>query len=654
MKMSDTVLQLLEHRRSPAPAATETSSWVPLAPDSDDVCLILSGPPAAWPATLPPGGPVAELWEREDFTSRFHPMVQRCIAGEELHYEARFELPAHGARRFEVNLYPHPTVAGNQAIAIVRDVTERKRAVSHLQLLLEIVHLLSVSPDLTTATTSILRTLCAMGGWPVGEVWIPTPNGGLELFASVHRPDFLATEAFAAETARVEPRVGDGDFAQLWGGLPVHVPDLAIDPEIFRPKVARRSGLGSAFAIPLRQGEQTLALMLFFLGDDQAAPDEHWMTVANAVAAELGDVFKRERMQEQLDTFFNRSQDMHCLAGFDGFLKRVNPAWTRQLGYETSELLARPLVELVHPDDRPTFLENLAKLGRGEDLTNVEVRCVSRDGDTRWTLWNATPLPSQHLVIASCRDITQRKQSEAAMIQSEEHYRDLFHQAYQMQENLRKMSDRVLKIQEHERSRISRDLHDEVGQALTAINMNLAILRNSLVATPPDVERRIADTQSLIENTMMQIHNFSRELRPAMLDDLGLLPALRNYVKTFSDRTNIQVRLDATQSESIEQLDSERKTVVYRIIQEGLNNVAKHAQAKRVEIVLAGSTHDVRLQLGDDGKGFALGARPDSAPKQLGLLGLAERTRLVGGEFAIASMPDRGTILRATIPFKAV
>jgi PAS domain S-box-containing protein len=654
MKMGDTVLQLLERRRGPLPAALESSSWITLAPDSEDICLVLNSARDGCPPHFPPGGLIAELWERPDFMPRFQEMVQGCLAGEELHYESRFDLPHHGHRRFEVNLYPHQAGDQAQAIVVVRDVTERKRAVSHLQLLLEIVHLLSVSPDLTTATTSILRNLCAMGGWPVGELWTPTPNGGLELFAAVHRPDFLAGEAFAGETAKLEPRIGTGEFARIWNGLPTHVPDLTIDPIAFRAKGARRAGLGSAFAIPLKQGDQTLALMLFFLSTEQTAPDEHWMTVANAIAAELGAMFKRERMQEQLDTFFNRSQDMHCLAGFDGFLKRVNPAWTRQLGYETAELLSRPLIELVHADDRPTFLENLARLGQGRDLTGIEVRCVAKNGEERWTLWNATPLPSQHLVIATCRDITHRKHAESAMVQSEEHYRDLFHQAYQMQENLRKMSDRVLKIQEHERSRISRDLHDEVGQALTAINMNLAILRNSLVGSPPEVERRIADTQSLIENTMMQIHNFSRELRPAMLDDLGLLPALRNYVKTFSDRTSIVVRLDATQSENIEQLDSERKTVVYRIIQEGLNNVAKHAHAKRVEIVLAGSTHDVRLQLGDDGKGFALGARPDSAPKQLGLLGLAERARLVGGEFAIASMPDRGTILRATIPFKSV
>jgi PAS domain S-box-containing protein len=643
----------------PRPAAVpDPANWTRMAAEEHEVCLVVedngSAPPQlGCPAGVEPESAIGRLWQQAEFVTAFEIQVRRCLAGEQLHHEAKFDLPHVGSRRFELNLYPRVSGDRAQAVVVVRDITQRSHAVGQLQLLLEIVHELSVSPDLGTATGSILRLLCAVSDWPVGELWLPTPDGALDLFSAVHRPDFAAGGQFHRDSAGLSLRSDNGPLGGSWSGAPAFIPDLSADPTLLRPKAAARAGLSSAFVIPLRHGDSTLALMLFFLPGQQP-PDEHWTTLANAVAVELGAVFHRARMEEQLDTFFNHSLDLHCVAGFDGFLKRVNPAWTRLLGYDTAELLSRPLIELVHPDDQPRFLANLSQLGLGENLTALELRCRGKDGTERCLLWNATPLPSQHLIIATARDITQRKAAEAAVLQSEEHYRDLFHQAYQMQENLRKVSDRALKIQEHERSRISRDLHDEVGQALTAINMNLAILRNSLVATPPEVERRIIDTQNLIEQTMINIHNFSRELRPAMLDDLGLLPALRNYTKSFTERTGIGVQLDATQSESIEQLDSERKTVVYRFIQEGLNNVAKHAGAKRVEVVIAGSLHDVRLQLGDDGKGFALASRPDGAPKQLGLLGLAERVRLVGGEFAIASMPDRGTILRATIPFKPV
>ncbi len=353
---------------------------------------------------------------------------------------------------------------------------------------------------------------------------------------------------------------------------------------------------------------------------------------------------------DYLHAFFNHSPDLHCVIGADGFPQHVNPAWTFLLGYADTELLGQPLVEIVHPDDRPAFLEGLSRLGRGEDVNGLEVRCVAKDESQHWILWQATPLAVPPLVIASGCDITARKLQEAAVLQSERHYRELFHQSCQHRENLRKMSDCVLRLLEHERSRISRDLHEQIAQALMIISMNLGSLRNGLGPASADTEQRINDTQRIVEQTMINVHNFSRELRPAMLDDLGLVPTLRNYVKHFTERTGLPIRLDVTQAERIERLDPERKTVVYRIIQEGLENVAKHAQASQVEIIIAGSAKDVRLQLGDDGQGFPAQATASPGP-QLGLLGLAERVRLVGGEFAITSLPEKGTLLRATISF---
>lgn len=664
--MTEESLDTIERRPSASARGVEPQTlepWTELPPRSEELCTIIdsrylleSDDPALlppWPGDPSRSGSVAELWEHPPFRREFATHLRRCLQGKEQHYETLCQLTGAGWRRFEINLYPRQESGDPRALVLLRDVTERRRAESHLQLLLQIVHILSVSPDLSVAITAILKKLCAVSTWPVGEVWVPTPDGSIELFCAAHRADCPDCERFLRATGGLRMPVDRGLLSRLWTGGPVRVTDLAADREFFRASAAERAGFRAAFVVPLRAGDETLGLMVFFWSGDIPS-DERWMALAHAVAVELAGVFERERVREQLDSFFTRSLDLHCLAGFDGFLKRVNPAWTRLLGYSGDELLRRPLVELVHPDDRALFLENLGKLGRGEDLTSLELRCLHQDGTVRWTLWNATSLPNQHLVVATSRDITERKRSEQAVAQSEEHYRDLFHQAYQMQENLRRLSNRILQVQEQERARISRDLHDEVGQALTAINMNLAVLRNSLAASPPDIERRIGDTQALIEQTMVSIHNFSRELRPAILDDLGLLPALRNHIKAFSERTGLDVRLHPTQPDSIEQLDSERKIVVYRVVQEGLNNVARHACARKVDIAIAGSVHDVRLQINDDGRGFSLEPRPDSAPRQLGLLGLAERVRLVGGEFNVASVPGRGTTLRAAIPFKFV
>lgn len=640
-----------------APAVVEAPAGVPLAviaghgAATEDYCLLVRRVDEALQPRLDMPPAMQEVWAHDDFVAALQDMLRRGLKGERRHLKTCYLLAHAGRRHFEINIYPATEAAPPQAVLVVRDVTERIRAESHLQLLLQIVHHLSAAPDLATATTSILKRVCLAAGWPLGEVWLPTPDGALELFAAAHRPEEDSAADFHRETAGMTLRPREGLLEEAGEGEPLFFPNLAADPALLRARQAARAGFRAALGLPLRTGGQFHALLIFFLSREQA-PDLHWMALVRAVGAELGAAFEHERMEEQLDSFFNRSLDLHCVAGFDGFLKRVNPAWTRTLGYPAAELLSRPMIEFVDPDDRPAFLEHLARLGQGEDLNAAEIRCLAHDGSPRWTLWSATSLPGQQRVLATIRDITERKRTEAAMLQSEEHYRDLFHQAYQMQENLRRMSERILKVQEQERARISRDLHDEVGQALTAINVNLAVLRNSLVGGPPELERRISETQSLIEQTMGSIHNFSRELRPAMIDDLGLLPALRNYVKSFTERTGVNVQLHGTQWESIERLDPDRKTVVYRIVQEGLNNVAKHAAAKRVEIVLTGSSHDVRLQLNDDGRGFALDARQESTTARLGLLGLAERVRLVGGEFSIASVPGNGTILRAVIPFK--
>jgi PAS domain S-box-containing protein len=651
-KMPEAVLHLLDPRHD---AAEPAEMW--LKEDMagvEDICLVVGDAGSAEDTRPAADNPLADLWNREDFLARFQMLRERCLAGEEMHDETRYELPPAGLRSLELSFYPREAAGRRQAIVVVRDVTPRKRTTTQLRILLEVVHLLNVSPDLPAAIQSILRALCDYSRWPVAEVWQPQPGGLLAVTSFAHRSDFPQGAEFHRDVAGLTLPVHPDRLAKIAAAGPTFIPDLGADPELFRARAAAHAGLSSAFIIPLQHGGETPAFLTFFLAEDRA-PGEYWTALARGLSSELGAVFHRAHLQALLGTFFDHSPDLHCLITPEGLLKRVNPAWTQDLGHGSPSLIGRPLAEFVHPDDRARFREGLAALTRGEEVSAFEARHLAREGTEHWILWNAAFLPGSQLVIVTGRDITRRKLSETAALRSEEHYRDLFHQAYQMQENLRRMSDRALKVQEHERQRISRDLHDEVSQALTAINVNLAMLRTSLGPVTADNARRLSATQHLIEQTMTQIQNFSRELRPAMLDDLGLLPALRNYVKNFSERHGLAVRLDTAQSEDIEQLDSERKIVVYRIVQEGLNNVVQHAQARHAEIIITGSQHDVRIQLGDDGRGFVPGTQPaEDVPRQLGLIGLTERVRLVGGEFAITSAPERGTLLRATIPLQVV
>ncbi|EEF63240.1 histidine kinase [Pedosphaera parvula] len=247
------------------------------------------------------------------------------------------------------------------------------------------------------------------------------------------------------------------------------------------------------------------------------------------------------------------------------------------------------------------------------------------------------------------REIEERKRAERELRESEEHYRILFNQARLMQENLRHLSSQVLHVQEEERKRISRELHDEVGQALTAVNVSLALLKNAIDIKNVELRNKITDTQKLLEQTMESVHAFSRELRPAMLDDLGLIPTLRSFVKSFARRTGIQVSFWAT--DAVEKLAIDQKTVLYRVGQESLTNIAKHAHASHGAVTIRKSKNGFAMEIKDNGKSFQVDQKIALKGKnRLGLLGIQERVKLADGEFKVESTPGKGTKLLVWIP----
>jgi signal transduction histidine kinase len=223
---------------------------------------------------------------------------------------------------------------------------------------------------------------------------------------------------------------------------------------------------------------------------------------------------------------------------------------------------------------------------------------------------------------------------------------------HRQEEVLRNLASKIIHAQEEERRRISRELHDEVGQSLTAISMALASLRNSRVTKPETFSRTIAGTQRVLEETMEKVHQFARELRPAMLDELGLLPALRSHLKNFAACTGLRLKFSA--DAAAEKLDDEKKTALFRIAQESLNNVAKHAGASRVKISVGQTCDGIRMEIADNGKSFrASNGKGDGQKQHLGLLGMQERVRLVNGHFDIHPKPGRGTTVCVQIPFQS-
>jgi len=246
-------------------------------------------------------------------------------------------------------------------------------------------------------------------------------------------------------------------------------------------------------------------------------------------------------------------------------------------------------------------------------------------------------------------ELSKRHAAEEALARSERRSRQLLERSRRMQEHLRRLSHRLLRAQEDERREISRELHDEIGQTLTGINVTLAALRHEAGLNGGVLARRIAHTQHLVESSMERIHRFARELRPPLLDDLGLIPALHAHLRGFTRRTKIRVRFSAYAD--IEQLDPDGRTALYRVAQEALRNVDKHARARMVTVNLGMRGDVVCMDIHDDGRAFAAkDAAARGAGAGLGLLGMRERIEMVGGTFEVESARARGTTVRATVP----
>ena len=208
----------------------------------------------------------------------------------------------------------------------------------------------------------------------------------------------------------------------------------------------------------------------------------------------------------------------------------------------------------------------------------------------------------------------------------------------------------ILHVQEEERKRISRELHDELGQALAAINTHLALVQRECVGDQ-DAELRtgIADVEKVLVGAIERMHGFARALRSAALDDLGLLPALRSYLKDYAERTGLLVRFERSAKDA--PLNAEQKTALFRIAQESLANVAKHAQATEVVVTLGFAEDKMQLRIKDNGKGFAVKQQRTAVERnRLGLLGMQERARLVNGRCIVQSAPGCGTTVMAEIP----
>jgi signal transduction histidine kinase len=247
------------------------------------------------------------------------------------------------------------------------------------------------------------------------------------------------------------------------------------------------------------------------------------------------------------------------------------------------------------------------------------------------------------------REIHCREQGETALRESEGQLAIALERSDRQQDQLRHLARRLLATQEEERRKISRELHDVIAQTLAGIHHRLEALQGEAARGAAELDRHLDGTQELVRQAMATVQSFARELRPAVLDELGLAPALASLLEIFSRRSGIRGRLAI--DPDLPPLDALPRTVLYRVAQEALANVTKHAQASSVVLAVEEAMDEIVMTVSDDGGGFDPGeAETRSGGRHLGLLGMRERLEMIGGVFRIDSTPGRGTVIHARIP----
>ncbi len=336
---------------------------------------------------------------------------------------------------------------------------------------------------------------------------------------------------------------------------------------------------------------------------------------------------------EELDNFFSTNLDLLCIADTDGYFLRLNPAWEKTLGYNLAELMSRRYVEFVHPDDVPATLDAMQALSSLQRVVNFTNRYRTKNGSYRHMLWSAVAVANR--VFAAARDITERLQTEAII--------------HERESELQVLTGRLIRDQEEERRRVARELHDDLCQRLAALAIAAGRAQAVVQDGPDSVRNSLADIRDRTIQMAADAQNISRRLHPSILDDLGMTKAIEAECQQIAEREGIEMRSSV---ETLpKDLPKEIALSIYRIAQEGLNNVVKHACARRVTVSLTRSEIGLHLTVEDDGIGFDVAAVRDKAG--LGLQSIRERVRLVRGTCRIHSEPEKGTTIEVSVPLKS-
>ncbi|HYM95488.1 MAG TPA: PAS domain S-box protein, partial [Chitinophagaceae bacterium] len=356
------------------------------------------------------------------------------------------------------------------------------------------------------------------------------------------------------------------------------------------------------------------------------------------------DISERKKIEQELreaEIKFRNLVEQSLVGVYiiqDGKFAYVNPKFAEIFGYNQQELInSYPIEIVVHSDDRPIVAENVRARLQGEQTSiHYEANGQKKNGDIiRAEIFGSrTEYEGKPAIIGTLLDISHRKKGEEKLKQS--------------YEEIRRLSDHLQKVREEERTHIAREIHDELGQQLTVLKMDTSWLKKRLASADDAIRKKLDDLLELLDDTVKTVRRISSELRPSLLDDMGLVAAMEWHLKEFEKRAAVKTMFAYPDKELL--LPDVIKTGLFRIFQESLTNVARHAGAKTIKINLQKENKRIVLNIEDDGKGFE--QEKATNKKTLGILGMKERTFMMGGNYQIKSKPGKGTQVVVSVPYR--
>ncbi|HEU4433140.1 MAG TPA: PAS domain S-box protein [Pyrinomonadaceae bacterium] len=409
-------------------------------------------------------------------------------------------------------------------------------------------------------------------------------------------------------------------------------PEVRDEFDVYMQRILDEGATSGTMLIQTRAGEhRVLEYYNSLRTEGVAAP------IVRGIARDITETRVAERAlresEERYRELFENSKDAFYVHDINGIYTSVNRAAEKLSGYSRDQIVGRHFSEFMTPQHAQVVQRQLQKKLETAGETTYEIEMITKKGRT-------VPIEiSSRLILEAgvavgvqgcIRDISEKKKAQEAE---------------------RNYSRRVIEAQEAERRRISRELHDQVGQILTAVKMNLHVLQHK--CTQPEILVSINDNLKVIDEAVDQIRDLSVDLRPLLLDDLGLVVALRWYLERQTRNLGIPAKFVSGSLDEDDRFSSELETACFRIVQEGVTNIVRHARATRISVRLERVVSDLILLITDDGAGFdARMLRSVSGTATLGLRGMEERAQAVGGTITIDSAPALGTEICARFPIK--